>query len=291
MKMRNADHQLRDVRPEDAEACAAVAFRAHAAVSAAHNFPPELPSLAVAARFIRSKVEDTNTQGFLIERKGRIVGSIFLTIIPGCPVAAIGPLTVDPDAEGGIGRRLLEAALHGARQIGLSEVRLVQSPMHLRSLALYTKAGLNVCEPLLTVESAVPLNAANSDGVRLATPDDVRRCQQICHQAYGFARTFELNAAISRQIATVVERDNTIVGYACGIGFRGHAVCETTEELKSLIVHSPKHPGDGFFVPTRNGELLRWLFQHGIRALWPGTLMSSGGYQQPTSAFLPSGAF
>jgi predicted N-acetyltransferase YhbS len=289
--MRNADPQLRDVRREDAEACAAVAFRAHAAVSAAHNFPPELPSLAIAARFIQSKVDDPNTQGFLIERTGRIVGSIFLTIIPECPVAGIGPLTVDPDAEGGIGRRLVQAALRGAHQIGLTEVRLIQSPMHLRSLALYTKAGFNVCEPLLTVENAVPVNAANGDGVRLATPDDVARCQQICHEAYGFARTFELNAAISRQIATVVERDSKIVGYACGIGFRGHAVCETTEELKSLIVHSPRHPGGGFFVPARNGELLRWLFQHGVRALWPATLMSSGGYRQPTSAFLPAMAF
>jgi hypothetical protein len=72
--MRSADPQLRDVRPVDAEACAAVAFRAHVAVSAAHNFPPELPSLAVAARFIQSKVDDPNTQGFLIETKGRIVG-------------------------------------------------------------------------------------------------------------------------------------------------------------------------------------------------------------------------
>jgi predicted N-acetyltransferase YhbS len=289
--MRDADPQLRDVRPEDAEACAAVAFRAHAAVSAAHNFPPELPSLAVALRFIRSKVDDPNTQGFLIERNGRIVGSIFLTIISECPVAAIGPLTVDPAAEGGIGRKLLQAALRGAHQIGLTEVRLIQSPMHLRSLALYTKAGFNVCEPLLTVENAVPVNAANSDGVRLATPDDFPRCQQICRKAYGFARTFELNAAISQQIATVVERDSEIVGYACGIGFRGHAVCETTEELKSLIAHSPKHPNAGFFVPTRNGELLRWLFQHGVRALWPATLMASGGYQQPTSAFLPAMAF
>jgi hypothetical protein len=186
---------------------------------------------------------------------------------------------------------LLQAALRAAHQIGLAEVRLIQSPMHLRSLALYTKVGFNVCEPLLTVESAVPVNAANGDCVRFATPDDVPRCQQICHKAYGFARTFELNAAISRQIATVVERDSNIVGYACGIGFRGHAVCETTEELKSLIAHSPKLPGVGFFAPTRNGELLRWLFQHGVRALWPATLMSSGGYQQPTSAFLPAMAF
>ncbi|MEA2928513.1 MAG: hypothetical protein QOG38_941 [Hyphomicrobiales bacterium] len=289
--MRDAGPQLRDVRPEDAEACAAVAFRAHAAVSAAHNFPPELPSLAVATRFIRSKVDDPNTQGFLIERKARIVGSIFLTIMPGCPVAGIGPLTVDLDAEGGIGRRLVQAALRGAHQNGLAEVRLIQSPMHLRSLALYTKAGFDVCEPLVTVETAVPVNAANGDGVRLATADDIPRCRQICHEAYGFARTFELDAAISRQMATVVERDSKIVGYACGIGFRGHAVCETTEDLKSLIVHSPRHPGGGFFVPARNGELLRWLFQHGVRALWPATLMSSGGYRQPSSVFLPAMAF
>jgi hypothetical protein len=289
--MHDADPQLRDVRADDLDACAAVAFRAHAAVSAAHNFPPELPSLAVATRFIRSKVDDPNTQGFLIEEKGRIAGSVFLTIMPDCPVAAIGPLTVDPDVEGGIGRRLVQAALGAAHRTGRTEVRLIQSPVHLRSLALYTKAGLDVCEPLVTIENAIPMNAASGDGVRIATPDDVPRCRQICHNAYGFARTFELNAAISRQIATVIERDSEIVGYACGVGFRGHAVCETTEDLKSLIAHSPRHPGGGFFVPARNGELLRWLFQNGARALWPATLMASGGYQPPTGAFLPAMAF
>ena len=88
----------------------------------------------------------------------------------------------------------------------------------------------------------------------------------------------------------VVLRDGSITGYTTGIGFHGHAVGETTEDLEALIVAKPIG-GPGFFVPTRNRELPCWLFTNGYRALWPAALMSSGAYQHPTAAFLPSTAY
>jgi hypothetical protein len=41
-------------------------------------------------------------------------------------------------------------------------------------------------------------------------------------------------------------------------------------------------------VPTRNGELLRWCLDKGLRINQPMTLMSMGLYNEPAGAFLPS---
>ena len=100
-----------------------------------------------------------------------------------------------------------------------------------------------------------------------------------------------LQPAIQQGVATVAERDGHIVGYATGLGMLGHVVAETTGDLEALIAGAPAILGPGFFVPTRNSDLLRWLLDAGMRAAWPATLMTLGPYQPPAGAFLPSLAF
>src|ERR1700759_3558418 len=124
----------RPMRSEDAQACGKIAFDAHQTVSAAHNFPPEQPSVEFAVGMMNFKLNDPNAYGLVAERDGTIVGSVFLTSFPPSPVAAIGPLTVHPSAEGRVGRQLMEAALERAREQRFEGVRLVQSPSHIRSL-------------------------------------------------------------------------------------------------------------------------------------------------------------
>jgi hypothetical protein len=92
-------------------------------------------------------------------------------------------------------------------------------------------------------------------------------------------------------MATVVERSGRIVGYATGIGFRGHATTETTGDLAALIRSASGFHGPGFFVPVRNTELLSLLLEDGFRALWPAALMTLGPWQEPRGAYLPSIAF
>jgi len=41
-------------------------------------------------------------------------------------------------------------------------------------------------------------------------------------------------------------------------------------------------------LPTRNGELMRWCLDHGLRVVQPMTLMSLGMYNEPRGAFMPS---
>jgi ribosomal protein S18 acetylase RimI-like enzyme len=289
---RNPPITIRAIRPVDVEACARAAYAAHTTVAAAHNIPCEHPSLEFSIGMVTNKVKDPNAAGFVAERDQQIVGSIFLNTFPDTPVAAIGPLTVEPATEGSsAGRRLMSAALGEARHRGIGQVRLVQSPSHLRSLALYMKLGFEVREPLVLISGKPSGQATAGCDVRQATIDDIPSCNQLCIATHGFARSFELLSAIEQKVARVAARGNYISGYSTGLGFRGHAVADKVEDLKALIGGAPVIMGPGFFVPTRNGELLRWLLAAGFRASWPATLMTLGPYQEPAGAFLPSIAF
>jgi len=89
----------------------------------------------------------------------------------------------------------------------------------------------------------------------------------------------------------VVEHDGRITGYASLVGFFGHAVGESNEDLKALIGAAPAFPGPGFLLPTRNSDLLRWCLEKGLRVVQPMTLMSTGLYNEPAGVFLPSVVF
>jgi hypothetical protein len=85
-----------------------------------------------------------------------------------------------------------------------------------------------------------------------------------------------------------VQRDVGITGYATDIDFFGHAVGETTEDIKALIAAATSFSGPGFMAPIRNAELFRWWLEHGLRVVLPMTLMSTGPYTEPKGAFFPS---
>src|SRR5205085_8049314 len=131
---------IRPVGQNDAESCGKIGYRAHKTISTAHGYPSEQPSEEFGIGLIRRLLGNPNSWGVLAERQGKTLGSIFLHKFPPSPVAVIGPLTVDPSAEGGVGRMLMDAALTQARKQNHDQVRLVQSPSHIRSFVLYTKS-------------------------------------------------------------------------------------------------------------------------------------------------------
>ena len=88
--------------------------------------------------------------------------------------------------------------------------------------------------------------------------------------------------------AMVVERHGRVTGYTTGIGFAGHTVGETNEDLKALIASAQGFGGPGFHVPNSNGELLRWCYDHGLQMVKAMTLMTLGMYNEPQGAYLPS---
>ena len=107
-------------------------------------------------------------------------------------------------------------------------------------------------------------------------------------RVHGFGRTGEFREAVAQGIARVVERDGRLTGYACGFGYFGHAVAETTDDLKALIASADEVGGPGILVPLRNAELFRWCLGHGLRLFQPMTLMTIGMYNEPRGAYLPS---
>jgi len=83
--------------------------------------------------------------------------------------------------------------------------------------------------------------------------------------------------------------NDRITGCATTIGFLGHAVGESNEDLKSLIGVAAEIAPPGFLLPTRNSDLFRWCLYNGLRVVvQPMTLMSKGLYNEPRGAFLAS---
>lgn len=284
---------IRSIQQADVETCGKIGFQAHKAISSAHGYPSEQPSIEFAVGMIKTLLANPNSWGALAERDGQILGSIFLHRFPPSPVAAIGPLTVDPSAEGGVGRALMEASLMEARKRDYDQVRLIQSPSHLRSFVLYTKCGFTLREPLFLMQGKpVPGILGKKHDVRAARSEDISACNEICISVHGFSREKELRQALDQRVVTVnIDNTGNITGYAAGIGIFGHAVAKTNEVLKALVASASAILGPGFFVPGRNYNLLRWLLDAGFRVVWPANLMTVGNYQDPTAPFLPSIAY
>lgn len=278
---------LRAGNPADAEIGGMICYEAFKTISGQHNFPPDFPSPELARDLFSSLLSRQDVYSVIAESEGRIVGSNFLW--EDAAIAGVGPLTIAPDVQNStLGRRLMENVLERARQKRCAGVRLVQAAYHNRSLALYTKLGFDVREPLVNLQGPALQLDIPSYSVRLGHASDMEACNHLCHKIHGHNRGQELSHAIEQGTAMVVEHAGRITGYATLIGFMGHAVGESNEDLKALIGAADAFAGPGFLLPSRNGELFRWCLQHGLRVVQPATLMSLGLYNQPSGAFLPS---
>jgi predicted N-acetyltransferase YhbS len=286
---------IRSMEPTDAEACGKIGYRAHKIISSAHGYPSEQPSIEFAVGMIKTLLASQNSWGALAEREGRILGSIFLHVFPPSPVAEIGPLTVDPSVEAGIGRALMNAVLDEACKRHHDRVRLVQSPNHIRSFVLYTKCGFTLREPLLLMQgNPIRRNSSYPSGqdVRPAHADDISACNQLCISVHGFSREMELRQGIDQGVASLsIDDQGSITGYTAGLGFFGHTVAKTNEDLKALVSSPPAIIGHGLFVPARNADLVRWLLEAGFRIAWPANLMTIGQYDELTGPYFPSIAY
>ena len=124
--------------------------------------------------------------------------------------------------------------------------------------------------------------------VRPVTERDVVACNALCTQIHGHHRGGELLDSIHQGTAMLAERAGQIRGYTSLLGFFGHSVGESTEDLKALIAAASEFAGSGFHVPTANTELLNWCLDNGLRMVKAMTIMSLGLYNQPRGGYMPS---
>src|SRR4051812_22451866 len=146
---------LRAGKPEDAQACGAICYKAFKAIAEKHHFPPDFPDTETAVGLMNFAFTNPGTYSVVAEANGQIVGSNFLW--ENRFVGGVGPITVDPTCQNTtIGKKLMEDVLRRGEEIKLASVRLVQAAYHNRSLALYTKLGFDVREPLSVMQGTAP---------------------------------------------------------------------------------------------------------------------------------------
>ena len=278
---------LRRGNPEDAAVCGQICHDAFAEISARHNFPKDMPSPEAATAALTGALSHAGFYSVVAERDGTIVGSNFLD--ERTAIFGVGPITVDPAVQdSSIGRRLMEDVLERANQRQASGVRLLQDAFHNRSFVLYAKLGFEMRVTTSVMQGAGIKMDHPGYSVRRALPGDLETCNQLCTAVHGHDRDGELRDAIKQDSALVVEHLGHVTGYTTGVDFFGHSVGESNQDLKALIAATPQYHGPGFHVPNSNPELLRWCYDNGLRMVKAMTLMTTGLYNEPKNAYLPS---
>lgn len=281
------DITLRRAVPADAQECGRICYEAFATTAASHGFPPDFPSVDIAAGLVRDQISHPGFFGVVAERDGRIVGSNFLD--ERSTISAIGPISVDPAAQDHqVGRALMTALLDRVAQRRAPGVRLLQVAYHNRSLSLYAKLGFDVRESFAAMHGEPLGLAIPGYAVRAATKADEDACNVLCIRVHGHDRAGELRDALADGSARVVERHGRITGYTTGITYFNHSVAETNDDLQALIGGAQRFGGPGFVVPLSNTQLFRWCLAQGLHVFFVMNLMTIGIYQEPRGAYLAS---
>ena len=279
--------KLRRAKPEDASVCGRICYDAFKTIAEAHRFPPDVTSPELATQGLSTRIAHPGFYGVVAELNDAIVGSNFLD--ERGSIGGIGPITVDPNAQNrGIGRELMLDVMLRGREKRLAGMRLVQVAYHSRSLSLYAKLGFAAREPL-SVMQGPPINkTVPNRKVRPASDRDVEECNRVCVSVHGHDRGGELSDSVKQGKASLVEHDGRITGYSTALGFGGHSVGETVEDVEALIAASQAFQGPGILVPTRNASLFGWCLENGLKVVEPMTLMTLGLYNEPAGAYLTS---
>jgi GNAT superfamily N-acetyltransferase len=281
------DLKLRPGTPEDAQTCGRICYEAFSTIASEHNFAPDFHSPDEAAGLLSMLLGHPGFYSVVAEVNGEVVGSTFVderSTIPG-----VGLVTVDPAVQNhGVGRVLMQDVIRRAADRGAPGIRLLQAAYHSRSLSLYAKLGFQVRDLLACMQGTPPKGEISGYRVRRATTADVEACTAVCQRVHGHDRAGEVHDALAQGTALVVEHDGRISGYATDLAFSAHAVGESNEDLKALIMAAEAFGDPGILVPTTNAELFRWCLEHGLRVMYLMTLMTIGLYTPPQGAYLPA---
>lgn len=258
----------------DIPMCGRVMYEAFKAIAEQHNFPPDFPNADVAAGLLGMMLDSPGIEAAIAEEGGNLVGSIFFS--RRSPVGGISVITVDPKAQDhGVGRQLMCYGMEQLNKSGHTRQQLVQAAYHNRSLCLYAKLGFVASEMLSTMAGTpVKANIPNRK-VRPAVPADADACNELCRKVHGFDRAGEVEGAIGQNAALVVEEDGCVTGYTTGVGFVGHGVGETNDDLKALIASAEEFAGPGILIPTNNADLFGWCLESGLKVVQQMILMDT----------------
>jgi GNAT superfamily N-acetyltransferase len=281
--------QLRSMRPEDVEPCGRICYEAFTGIADKHNFRHDFPAPEAAIGLMGMLLERPDVFNVVAESDGRVVGSNHL--LQADAIAAVGPITVDPNAQAkGVGRKLMEAVIEQGKSG--AGIRLLQDGFNMGSLSLYASLGFDVREPVVLIEGALRGGTSPNHEVRPLREDDYEQCAALCRAVHGFDRLNELKHTPPMPHPFVAVRDGRITAYISAPQFwpLNHAVAETEEDMYALLVGAGTQCQDplSFILPTRQAGLFRRLLKDGMKAIKPMTIMSMGEYHEPRGCYLPS---
>lgn len=278
---------IRPMMQEEAEHLGKICYAAFADINAKHSFPCDFESEEQAIGFIQFMSTIPNLYCAVAEQDGVAKGSAFLW--EGDTIFGVGPVTVDPRVQSGsLGRKMMEDLLSRAVEKSAFGVRLVQAAFNAQSMALYTKLGFQVREPLVVMQGNAIGKQVAGKIVRPGTESDITSANAVCTKVHGHDRVGEVYGALAQGAFQVVESDGKITGYTTGVSFFGHSVAESNDDMTAMISAAEHFTGSGFLLPSRNTELFKWCLSNGLRVVYPATLMTLGAYQEPSGAFLTS---
>jgi GNAT superfamily N-acetyltransferase len=282
---------VRAIEPADGDECARIVYEAFGGLHDYHRFPRDFPTLEAAAQLTSAFIGHPAIWGVVAEAEGRIVGSNFLD--ERGSITGVGPVTVDPRAQGhGVGRRLMEALME--QGAGARGIRLFQDSFNMQSLSLYASLGFEAKEPAVLMSGRPRSGPPAGIEVRPLEEGHLEQCESLCLAVHGFERTNELRDALRIPVfsPSVALREGRITAYSTTLTFypAAYAVAATEDDMRALIrgaLAAGKEPAS-FLLPTRQASLFRWCLSEGLRPVKPMTYMSMGEYQEPDGCWIPS---
>ena len=102
--------RIRPMSEGDVERCGGICYAAFKGVAEGHGFRPDFPSPERAIQLMHALLANPDVFNVIAEQDGQVIGSNHLVEYDA--IRAVGPITVDPNAQAkGAGRMLMEAVI------------------------------------------------------------------------------------------------------------------------------------------------------------------------------------
>lgn len=219
--------------------------------------------------------------GVVVLDNEKVVGTTLTTRFGGC--ATINMVIVAEAMRGrGLGRRLMEAGLDGARGV---PCRLVATQ---EGLPLYEKVGFRQVGDILQCQGICAAVEAPMD-VEWMQPGDLPEIAALDNLALGADRSKLISYMKEVGRFAVIRRDGHVVGFSVTRSFGrgeviGPVVAENAEDARKLILFQIAARSDRFLridTPKDLG-LSQWLAEFGLVHVGGATAMQRGGETNPS---------
>ncbi|MBW9065954.1 GNAT family N-acetyltransferase [Rhizobium herbae] len=219
--------------------------------------------------------------GVVVLDNEKVVGTTLTTRFGGC--ATINMVIVAEAMRGrGLGRRLMEAGLNGARDV---PCRLIATQ---EGLPLYEKVGFRQVGDILQCQGICAAVEAPMD-VEWMQPSDLPEIAALDNVAFGADRSKLIFYMKDIGRFAVIRRDGHVVGFSVTRSFGrgeviGPVVAENAEDARKLILFQIAARSDRFLridTPKDLG-LSQWLAEFGLVHVGGATAMRRGGETNPS---------